>query len=375
LDNLTHTLVGAALARTGLARATPLATATLVIAANAPDVDMTAYAAGTYAALAVRRGMTHGVAAMVVLPLLVTAGVLAWDRRVRRRRHPDRPPARAAPLLGLAALGALTHPVLDWTNTYGMRWWLPWSDRWSYGDALFIVDPWLWLLLGGAVLLCGPRPRGGWLATWTLLGLLASTVVVSAPVPWQAKVVFLAGVAAIAVLHVAGLPRTGAGKLRSSRVAVALGAAWVLATVVVDAWAVRDVTRAAAGAGVDRVESVMVAPLPGEPHAGDVVVRTPDGYVRGSWRLGRRPRARLDAAEPVPFTEASGVPADRLGDALARAARTSDVRRFLRWSRYPYWRVERIEDGYRVRVSDVRYDRRPAGGLSGVEVRVPAGDG
>ena len=30
---------------------------------------------------------------------------------------------------------------------------MPFSDRWFYGDTLFIVDPWLWLILGGAVML------------------------------------------------------------------------------------------------------------------------------------------------------------------------------------------------------------------------------
>ncbi len=31
---------------------------------------------------------------------------------------------------------------------YGIRLLAPFSQRWFYGDALFIVDPWLWLVLG-----------------------------------------------------------------------------------------------------------------------------------------------------------------------------------------------------------------------------------
>ena len=39
MDNLTHTLYGLALARTGLHRTTPRATLTLLVGANLPDVD------------------------------------------------------------------------------------------------------------------------------------------------------------------------------------------------------------------------------------------------------------------------------------------------------------------------------------------------
>jgi hypothetical protein len=40
MENLTHTFVGAALAECGLKRVTPLATTTLLIAANLPDIDV-----------------------------------------------------------------------------------------------------------------------------------------------------------------------------------------------------------------------------------------------------------------------------------------------------------------------------------------------
>ncbi|HSR42077.1 MAG TPA: metal-dependent hydrolase, partial [Longimicrobiales bacterium] len=125
MDNLTHGLVGAALARTGLDRLTPLATTTLVVAANAPDVDLLSFAEGEYAALAFRRGLTHGLPAMAVLPFAVTGAILGWDRLVRRRRTPDAEPVRPRAILLLSVIGLLTHPALDWMNTYGMRWWLP----------------------------------------------------------------------------------------------------------------------------------------------------------------------------------------------------------------------------------------------------------
>jgi len=134
-------MTGATLSATGLRRTTPLATATLVLAANAPDVDIVAQAFGSSTALAWRRGLTHGVPALLVLPFLVTGAILAADHLVRRRLHPGALRASARRVLPLAFLGVWSHPVLDWLNTYGMRWWMPASGEWSYGDSLFIVDP------------------------------------------------------------------------------------------------------------------------------------------------------------------------------------------------------------------------------------------
>src|SRR5215216_2877037 len=146
MDNLTHTLVGAALAESGLRRRSALGAATLLVGANFPDIDVVAVPLGR--GLELRRGWTHGVLALVLLPVVLTALVLAWDRLVRRRRAPGAPRAgegdaasvRPGQLLLLAAVSIATHPLLDWMNTYGVRWLMPFDGRWFYGDALFIVD-------------------------------------------------------------------------------------------------------------------------------------------------------------------------------------------------------------------------------------------
>jgi inner membrane protein len=66
-----------------------------------------------------------------------------------------------------------THPLLDWTNSYGIRFWLPWSPKWSYGDFVFIVDPYIWLILGGAAFLLGARTR---LLKFMWAGMAAATM-------------------------------------------------------------------------------------------------------------------------------------------------------------------------------------------------------
>lgn len=149
MDNLTHTLVGAALAESGLKKRTALGAATLMIGANFPDIDVVAVPLGH--GLEWRRGITHGVLALVVLPFVLAGIMWLWDARVRRRRSPDLEPADYRQLVILSAVSILTHPTLDFMNTYGMRWLMPFVDKWFYADGLFIVDIWILLALGAGV--------------------------------------------------------------------------------------------------------------------------------------------------------------------------------------------------------------------------------
>ena len=80
MDPITHTMAGAVMARIGGDRRTPLAAATLILAANAPDIDIFSVWVGSFASLAFRRGWTHGPIALLLLPFVVTGIILAWDR-------------------------------------------------------------------------------------------------------------------------------------------------------------------------------------------------------------------------------------------------------------------------------------------------------
>src|SRR3990167_6497262 len=157
MDNLCHTLVGSALAQSGLKRRTRLGTATLLIGANLPDLDMLSILSGH--ALAFRRGWTHGVLALLVLPMLLTGLMVGWDRW-RARGRSDLSPPLPRQLLWLATIAVVSHPFLDWLNVYGVRLLMPLSSRWFYGDAVFIVDPWLWLVLAAGVTWSAVRSRG-----------------------------------------------------------------------------------------------------------------------------------------------------------------------------------------------------------------------
>jgi inner membrane protein len=145
MDNLCHSLVGAALAECGLRRRTRYATFALVLGANLPDIDVLALFGGN--GLGFRRGITHGILALMVWPFVLTGLLLLWNRIAARAPRPAPVPQE---LLKLSALAILTHPTLDWMNTYGMRWLMPFDGRWFSADALYIVDPWLYLILGAA---------------------------------------------------------------------------------------------------------------------------------------------------------------------------------------------------------------------------------
>lgn len=151
MDNLTHSLVGALAGQMGLKRKTGLAMPTLIIAANIPDIDAVATLLGGHQHLALRRGLTHGPIAMLLLPLLLWACMLWFDAwQTKRGKRPDsRLPIDKTWLLGLAYLGCLSHPALDWLNSYGVRLLEPFSSQWFYGDSIFIIDVWIW---GAAIL-------------------------------------------------------------------------------------------------------------------------------------------------------------------------------------------------------------------------------
>jgi inner membrane protein len=149
VDNLTHTLVGAALAESGLKRRTALASATLMIGANFPDIDVVAVAFEN--SVHWRRGHTHGFLALAILPFVLAWIMRTYDRRVRLRRNPDATPADFRQLCILSGLAIVTHPSLDFMNTYGMRWLMPFVNKWFYADGLFIVEPVLIFVLGVGV--------------------------------------------------------------------------------------------------------------------------------------------------------------------------------------------------------------------------------
>src|SRR6185437_13581736 len=82
MDNLTHTLVGVALSRSGLGKYCPRAGLLLIIAANIPDIDMVSMIQGQLRGLEIHRGYTHsliGLPFMAALAVALTA-LFGWRK-------------------------------------------------------------------------------------------------------------------------------------------------------------------------------------------------------------------------------------------------------------------------------------------------------
>ncbi|ESR23742.1 hypothetical protein N177_2972 [Lutibaculum baratangense AMV1] len=289
--------------------------ATLIIAANLPDVDAFGLLFGEN--LAWRRGWTHGPVAMLVLPPLLVGAMVLFDRWQTRRgtRPAGRLPLHVGWLFALAYIGWASHPLLDFMNSYGIRLLMPFSERWFYGDTLFIIDVWLWIALG----------LGVWLSRRC----------------WRR-----------------GSPHPGRPALVGLCVAASYATAMGLGSI-----AAERLTREAAEAReTDPIETVVATPVPINPFRRDVIFGTDEAYGFGVLRFTPKPQLEL---EP-------GLTPTNLDDpALAEAAREKEIADFLYWSRLPFATIERRADGTYVTIDDARYSNGPAAGRFARTLRLP----
>jgi inner membrane protein len=321
--------VGAALGESGLKQRTRFGSATLMIAANLPDIDVLVFATDT-PAVSFRRGWTHGILAQALLPIALTAVIILIRRllfarseiagQVRTRNAEPRTsdPEPRAPFdsqftpalaqgmpdpdsrvsvswtLALAYIGVYSHVALDYLNNYGVRLLSPLDWRWFYGDSLFIVDPWLWATLGLGVWLARRRVR---------------------PAPARAALL-----------------------VATTYVLIMVATAQAARRIVIDSW------RQAHGSAP---AALMVGPVPVVPFVRQVIVDAGDHYETGqiSW-----PSATVQLTDMTPKHHD--------GPEVARAHEVANVRAFLVWSRFPYWELQAAPSGTRVTVRDMRFGDR-----------------
>ena len=316
--------MGAALGKAGLARRTTLGMSTLVIANNLPDIDVGVFATRTLA-MSFRRGWTHGVLAQAVLPLMLAGAMLGYDRFVVQRRALRLAPPHESPrdaarsgqaatqakfgeLALLAYIGVLAHVFMDFLNSYGVRLLMPFSGRWFYGDALYIVDPWLYLALGSGWWLASRRDKRG-----------------------------------------------AADAANPARLGVALAAIYVALMLGSNGLARAEVRDGLVRAGRPASTRFMVTPVVVNPFKREVVIDAGGRYEKG-----------LVWFEPLPHFRPAGFGIDtRLDDPVVQPAlQTPLARAFLAWSRFPFAAVE--PSG--IWLNDYRYASVGLGGWSAVRV-------
>jgi inner membrane protein len=293
MDNLCHTLVGAAIGEAGLKSRTRFGNPALMIASNLPDLDVLVFATGVPAA-SFRRGWTHGVLAQALLPIAFTGFLLLWDRW-RPQANANGPAARAGALLLISYLGVLSHVFLDYLNNYGVRLLMPFSNRWFYGDTLFIVDLWIWLALGLGIYFSRRRLQ-------TRPARRALTAV-------------------------------------SVYIVVMLVSAEAARRIVLDDWV---------GVHGSAPKALMVGPLPVTPLSKVIIVDAGDHFETGTFSWFE-PHVRYDVA-PLP---------NRMNDPVVnRARRNERIAALLRWSRFPYFDVTPAPEGTLVTFTDLRFGAR-----------------
>ncbi len=295
MDNVTHTLTALALSRAGLNRVSPRAGWILVVAANAADLDILFRSRGLIEYLNYHRQATHSWPAV---PLVAALAVLL----VRLAGRRPLPWLRA---YAVALAGAATHPLLDWCNVYGVRWLAPFSDQWFHGDIFYVVDVCLWVALIAAF--AAPA-----------ISRLVSSEIGARPAPGR-----WAAIAALCFFALYGMAR------------------WQLHE---RAIAVLD-SRVYPGGVPLRVAAF---PGPLNPFRWTGLVEGETYYTLYSVDL-------LGEFDPMAGRTLFKHEPD---PALEAARRTRFFQDYLRFARYPYWRVTPIDDpegGRKVEVMDLRF--------------------
>jgi inner membrane protein len=306
MEPITHTLTAVALSHAGLNKATRLATPMLLAASLAPELDALGAFAGAPAYFAANRAATHSVP--VALALAAAVAVAFW---FVGRKHATAP-VRFLRALAVCAAGAMAHLLLDCTTSYGVQLLWPFGRKWVAWGLADEVDPWILIALVAGLLLpglfrmvteeIGARPAGRGRQRGAIIVLSLMVLYLGGRVVLHAQA---AGILASRMYHGASPRASGAFP----------------AGVTPLVW--RGIV-----ATENTFEEVEVPLGPG-------TFFDPD---RGCTHFKPEPSPVFDAAQA-----------------------TETVKRFAQFARFPSARVERLMDGYRVTVRDLRFpDERPA---------------
>jgi membrane-bound metal-dependent hydrolase YbcI (DUF457 family) len=337
MDNLTHTLFAATLARAALRRGGRGTTTALILASNAPDIDIVATAGGALKYLEWHRGPSHGPLGVVGLGLL-TAGLVWSGRRVF-----DRQRAAALPsfrqLAIVSVVGVLLHVLMDVPTAYGTRLFSPFDWHWYAIDLMPIIDVYLLIALATGLVFVARSDTARGRIVAIVLALMAANYGVR-------------GVAHGRALNLA--PQVFGSRLPER-------CDWsARAHPIVSRWP-RPVALSPASAG-PRSCLVEIAALPtfATPFDWRLVAQLSDGYEVSDVNV-LASRIRVSAPNWDPPSRVMRVP-NQWMPAVFAAAETEVGRGFLGFSRFPAARAFVDGDGVTtVRWNEMRFTRGEAG--------------
>jgi inner membrane protein len=278
--NSTHTFVGLAVARSGVDKWAPHAAATAVIASNLPDIDIITMFSGTAAYIDLHRGITHTLMGVPVLALLLAAAMSLFTGKFWRT-------------YAVALIAMATHPLLDYANTYGLRPFLPFDGTWYYGDVLFIIDPYIDLVLLLGIVVGQRKPNARRMTAWLSIAIVVAYI---------------------------GM-RTELHAMAASKLA-------------------------ATAARIPGVVKSAVFPTIFDPLRWEGIIETKTSVSKIHVHALRGP---ADADELVSMD--LGPPSE----IVTRASTARSAATLLRFARFPVTRVERLPPGYRVTFLDFRF--------------------
>jgi len=357
MDNLTHSLLGLAAAKAGLEKLSPGATTLCVLAANSPDADIVALIfGGRWAFLQHHRGISHSIVGAftlaLALPLVFYLGDVLLAQARKRARRINLPGLLPASLVATA-----THPLMDWTNNYGVRLLLPWNARWFYGDFVFIIDPFLWIVLGGSAFLLTAKTTKQ-IIIWAVIALVPSYLVLVGPGGPRllANEVLLRLLWIVALIVLVSLYRRNIGGRAGAKIAItalALVTIYCAGLAVTHAVVLRQAKLEAtsiANRNAEQVVDVAAMPTVANPTEWICVMETERATYRFNLSLLR---SAAGSARIVRYEKPQGLDAE----AVALAARDSRSQVFLGFARFPVVRVagEDCATQTLVQFADLRY--------------------
>ncbi|HKU16845.1 MAG TPA: metal-dependent hydrolase [Steroidobacteraceae bacterium] len=392
MDNVTHTLIGALIGET-VARTTQpeprglpgtvrrnLLVATAAIGSNLPDIDVLySFIGGKLNYLLHHRGHSH-----TIIGALLLAGVAFAIARWQLARRGHGPSGRDVRwLAGVFAITPLLHIGMDFTNNYGVHPFWPLTNRWFYGDAVFIAEPLLWAA-------CAPLAITfrSWAARCIVAAVLAIGIglaVFSGLVPLPPAIALIVAIAAMLLLAL----RATAQVALMSGVAV-----WLVVTAmfaVCSHFAARKIESIAKTSFPDaRTIDRVLTPMPANPLCWEIMlVQTREqsviarrvmlalapGLIAADACLSRS----LDIPSTAPLTPVVsadtaalhwyGEIATDLDELRRRVAANCEAAAAMRFIRVPWL----ASIGNETVLGDLRYDREKALGFAEIALHDPPG--
>ena len=136
MDPVTHALIGlgiSALSGQPLSPYNP-ANCAAVVGALVPDLDVLTMLKGELTFIKHHRGVSHSLGGFMLISAAITA-IIYHDFGVNR----------LWPYFLWALAGAVSHGILDLLNSYGVRFWWPFSKKRLAGNLLMFFDPLLFI--------------------------------------------------------------------------------------------------------------------------------------------------------------------------------------------------------------------------------------